>query len=299
MSAVMDSKNGTFNDTSSSVLYYGVNGFRVTWDYFLINIVLFFVAGAGIILNAIALKIVSTKSPLRDVSHNFISHLAMSDIFVGLICIYTVLYDLTGNRNYYECCFRTGIVTCISLNSSIHLLLITFDRYFKIKHPFKYIKYFSNEKRLRLLSVSTWLFAATLGLLPILRWRRPPIHGVEYCSYFGVLPKQYLIFMTSLYFTILFIMLYCYISIVYVACKRRNSQSDGDKVARSNSQRRKAVWWGPTRTMIILITLYLCCWMPTGNFPRNYLINWGAQKPDGRASDYESRGSGFDPHIII
>ena len=270
MFSVMDSKNGTLNDTtSSSALYYGVNGFGVTWDYFLINIVLFFVAGTGIILNAIALKIVSTKSPLHDVSHNFISHLAMSDIFVGLICIYTVLYHLIDYKNYYECCFRTGIATCICLNSSIHLLLITFDRYFKIKHPFKYIKYFRNEKRLRILSLSTWLFAGTLGLLPILGWRRPPIHGVEYCSYFGVLPKPYLTLMTSLFFTILLIMLYCYISIVYVACKQRKDvkwQSGGDQAARSSSQRRKAVWWGPTRTVIILISLYLCCWMPTGKY---------------------------------
>ena len=252
--------------TSTDVFYYGVNGFGITWTYFIVNIVLLIVAGIGIVLNGFALKIVSIKSPLGDVSNNLISHLAMSDIVIGEICIYNVLYNLIHYKNYYECAFRTGIATCITLNSSIHLLFVTFDRYFKIMHPFKYINYFSNENRLKIFSRCTWLFAGILGLLPILGWRRPPINGTEDCSYFGVLDRCYLMLMTSLFFGIMLIMLYCYISILCVAWKqgRKDFQPSKDKQSSVGRKYSKAQWWAPTRTLMILITIYSCCWIPTG-----------------------------------
>ena len=65
---------------STSVLYYGLNGFGITWIYFITNVVLLIVAGIGLFLNVLALKIVSIKSPLHDASHHFISNLAMSDL---------------------------------------------------------------------------------------------------------------------------------------------------------------------------------------------------------------------------
>ena len=190
MHPLTDYDNEKMNDTMSTfVLYYGLNGFGITWIYFITNVVLLIVAGIGLILNTVALKIVSIKSPLHDASHNFISNLAMSDFFIGVVCIYNALYNLIHYKNYYECTIRSGIATCLTLNSSLHLLFLTFDRHFKIRHPYKYIQYFSNEKRLKMLSRCTWLFTGILGILPILGWRRPSVYGIEYCSYFGVLDR--------------------------------------------------------------------------------------------------------------
>ena len=251
---------------STSVLYSGLNGFGITWIYFITNVVLLIVAGTGLFLNAVALKIVSIKSPLQDASHNFISNLALSDYFIGVICIYNALYNLIHYKNYYECTFRSGIGTCMALNSSIHLLFLTFDRHFKIMHPYKYIQYFSNEKRLKTFSRCTWLFAGILGVLPILGWRRPPVYGIEHCSYFGVLDRGYLMLMFSLFSGIMLIMFYCYISILCVAWnqRRRVIRSPEDKKSGYDHRNTKALWWAPTKTVMILITLYCCCWMPTG-----------------------------------
>ena len=265
-----DCNNETLDDIASkSVLYYGVNGFGITWIYCFTHIVLLVIAGFGIFLNAVALKIVSVKSPFHDASHNFISHLAMSDIFIGVICIYNVLYNLIHYKNYYECALRTGIASCMVLNSSIHLLFLTFDRYFKIMHPYKYVQFFNNDRRLKILSRCTWLFAAVFGLLPILGWRRPPMTGTTYCSYFGVLDRGYLITMFSLFFVIMLIMFYCYISILCVAWNQRRSVIETPKERRSGYDHRntKALWWAPTKTVIILITLYCCCWIPVGKVP--------------------------------
>ena len=276
MPSLTDYNNETLDESSSSsVFYYGVNGFGITWIYFFTNIVLLIVAGIGIFLNVLALKIVSIKSPLHDASHNFISHLAMSDIFIGVICIYNVIYNLIHYKNYYECTLRTGIATCIALNSSLHLLLLTFDRHFKIMHPYKYIQYFNNDKRLMIISRCAWLFAGTLGIVPILGWRRPLVNVIEYCSYFGVLDKRYLMLMFSLFFGIMLVMFYCYVSILCVAWnqRRRVVQSPNGTKSGYNHRNTKALWWAPTKTVIILITLYCCCWMPTGKPSRKSRFN--------------------------
>ena len=265
--SLTDDNNETLHEiTSTSVLYYGVNGFEITWSYFFTQIVLFIVAGIGMFLNAVALKIVSIKSPLHDASHNFIAHLALSDISISVICIYTVLYNLIHYKNYYECALRTGMVTCMNLNSSIHLLFLTFDRYFKIMHPYKYVQYFNNEKKLKIFSRCTWLFAGILGLMPMLGWRRPPMNGTAYCSYFGVLDRGYLMLMCTLFFAIMLTMFYCYISIICVAWNQRKMVMETPKDKKSSYDHRntKALWWAPTKTVMILITLYSCCWMPTG-----------------------------------
>ena len=267
MHSVTDYNNGTIGQSNSStVLYYGVSGFGITWSYFLTNIVLLVVAGAGIFLNIAALKIVSLKPVLHDASYNFISHLATSDIVIGVICIYNAFYNLIHYKNYYECVLRSGIATCITLNSSIHLLCLTFDRHFKIMHPYIYTQYFSDENRLKLISRLTWLFSGILGVSPILGWRRPPEKGIEYCSYFGVLDRGYLILMTTLFFVTMFILFYCYISILCVAWNQRRSviRTNNKQKASYDHRNTKALWWGPTKTVMILITLYSCCWMPTG-----------------------------------
>ena len=260
----LEIKNESYSQ-SDSVIYFGVNGYGITWSYFLTHLVLVIVAGTGILLNTVALQIVHIKSPFNDVSQIFISHLAMSDIFNGIICIYVVLYNLIHYKNYYECAFRTGLTTCINLNSSIHILSLTFDRYFKIMHPYKYVQLFT-EKRMKVFSSSAWIFAAVLGMMPILGWRRPPLHGITYCSYFGVLETRYLTLMCILFYTILLAMLYCYFSIICVAWNQKKKVIDRprDRKAAYDYRNTKALWWAPTKTVIILISFYSCCWLPTG-----------------------------------
>ena len=273
VSASLWTNNGS-NVQSDFVLYVGISGYKITWTYFLTHIFLLLVAGTGIILNVIAFKIVQIRSPLHDISQIFISHLAMSDIFNGAVCIYVVLYNLVHYKNYYECAFRSGLVTCINLNSSIHLLSLTFDRYLKIIYPYKYFQLFT-EKKIKIFSPCVWIFAGTLGLLPILGWRRPLQNGIAYCTYFGVLDTSYLTTTAAIFSLVLIVMIYCYVNIIFVACNQRNEAIGlpNNKNVVSNSTKAvydhrntKALWWTPTKTVVILITFYSFCWFPTGKF---------------------------------
>ena len=254
-----------------SVIYFSVSGYGITWTYFLTHLVLVLVAVVGLFLNTMALKIVQVKSPLSDVSQTCISHLARSDICTSIICIYTVFYNLIHYKNYYECAIRTGLTTCVLLNSSIHLLSLTFDRYFKIMYPYKYVQLFT-ENRMKVFSFSAWIISGILGLLPILGWRRPPVRGTTYCSFFGVLERRYLAVICAVFYSIVLTIFYCYINILCVAWshRRRTRAHSNDTTAAYNQRCTKSLWWSPARSIVILITFYTCCWLPSGIVTMSY-----------------------------
>ena len=72
--------------------------------------------------------------------------------------------------------------------------------------------------------------------------------------------------MFSLFFGIMLMMFYCYISILCVAWNQRRRVIDplNGKKRGYDHRNTKALWWAPTKTVMILITIYCCCWMPTG-----------------------------------
>ena len=248
----------------SGVVYFGLNGYGITWTYLLIHLAMIIMACLGVTLNVAALRIVRSNPLTSDGSRIFISHLAMSDIFNSIICTYITFYNLIHYKNYYECAFRTGLSTCILLNSSLHLLSLTFDRYFRIMYPYKYVLLFT-ETRMKKCSVSIWAISLSLGMLPMFGWRQPPFDGLSSCSYFGVLSKSYLVLMSLLFYCIQATMFFCYFSILFVAwnqsCKIMKTSADSYSYWNT-----KALWWGPTKTVIILISFYSCCWLPTGRF---------------------------------
>ncbi|XP_045198821.2 adenosine receptor A3-like [Mercenaria mercenaria] len=242
-------------DTSmlQTVIYYGVNGFGISWTYLIVHIVLATVAVVGITLNSFTLWALRGKDSGLDVSIIFISNLAFSDVINGVICVYLVTYNLIHYKNYYECAFRTGVIIGMNFNSALQLLALTFDRYFKIIYPYRYVRIFK-DKRAKVFCVCAWLLSTILCLLPILGLRQPPIHGLEYCSFFGVQTDTYLILMAVCFYTIFLMAAFCYyriLSVSFALTKRFRQQ-----------QTTKQLWWKPTKTVLILIVFYFVCWVP-------------------------------------
>lgn len=187
--------NKTVDSAMDTVLYYGMNGFGITWTYLLLHFGLVLVAVVGILLNSFAIWALRGKDSDMDVSIIFISNLAFSDIICDVMGIYLAMYNLIHYKNYYECAFRIGVVTGINFNCVLQLLALTLDRYCKIIHPYKYVHIFK-AKPAKIFCMCAWLLSGTLCLLPILGLRQPPKHGVNYCSFFGIMKNTYLILMT-------------------------------------------------------------------------------------------------------
>lgn len=238
-------------------LYYGLNGFGITWTYLFVHIVLATVGLVGIVFNCITLWALRGKDTGLDVSIIFIRNLACSDIINDVMCIYLVCYQLIHYKNYYECAFRMGVLSGMNFNSSQQLLALTLDRYVKIIHPYKYVSIFK-EHTAKVYCVWAWSISATLCLLPVIGIRRPPSHGIDYCSFFGVMADSYLITIISCFVFVFLVLVFAYYRILSASWKQIK------KCGRQQGM--KQLWWKPTKTVLILIVFYCICWIPLGNY---------------------------------
>ena len=239
------------------VIYYGVNGFGISWTYLVIHIVLASVAFVGFSLNSFTLWALRGKDSGLDVSIIFILNLAISDVINDVMCVYLVLYNLIHYKNYYECAFRTGVLIGINFNSALQLLALTLERYFKIIYPYKYV-YIFKEETAKLFSACAWILSTVLSLLPIFGLRQPPIHGTDYCSFFGVQTDGYLILMTVCFYMVMLIVSLCYYKILSVSFAQTRKCFD--------KQTTKHLWWKPTKTVLILFLFYFACWVPLSKY---------------------------------
>lgn len=242
---------------SDSVFYHGLSGFGITWSYLLVHLLLLLVGFLGFVLNTFCFITLRHKESWLDISVIFITNLACSDIIMDMVCIYIVIYNLVHYKNYYECAFRLGLVTGIALNSALQLLGLTLDRYFKILHPYKYVRIFS-ESSAKIYCALSWLISSVISLLPIFGLRRPPDCGLEYCSFFGVLTDEFLIVNIVCFYSTIVCMLFCYVRIMSVAWTQ-NKECAKKRIT-------KHLWWKPTKTVMVLLMFYVLCWLPMSKY---------------------------------
>ncbi|OWF54818.1 adenosine receptor A3-like [Mizuhopecten yessoensis] len=251
------------------VVYRGVNGYGITLTYLIMNLI---VAGLGLailLLNSYAAYVMSCKPHNWDVTYVFITNLAISDALCGLFTIYNIFYNLIHYKIFYECLFRFGILNCILFNSSLNLFALTFDRYVKITAPYIYWRIF-DEERAKMFTIVTWCFTVTMAVMPLAGWHTE--QKSEYCGYFGVFSRTYLIMLLSMVLIGFLLLCVMYIHILIIASakssqtqafRERMLRIQGSVVYRSRNPV-KALWWKPTKIILIIIGINVLCYTPVG-----------------------------------
>ena len=96
---------------NQTVLYTTVSSFQVTPVYFAVNILGGIASIFGITLNVGIVSIFLKEKDLDDdVSCLLIKHLACSDLSMGLMTLYTVVYNLVHYKIVVECLVRFGLL---------------------------------------------------------------------------------------------------------------------------------------------------------------------------------------------
>lgn len=122
-------------DCSAESLKYGI------WEKTIIVILAVFLSLATVVGNLMVMVSFKMDKSLQTVSNYFLFSLAIADCCVGLISmplftIYTVLgYWPFGD---FMCDLWLALDYLVSNSSVLHLMLISFDRYFSIMWPLKY-----------------------------------------------------------------------------------------------------------------------------------------------------------------
>ena len=137
--------------------------------YVIINIIM---APFAVVLNALVMIAVKTKSQLRAQKSNVVlAMLALTDFLVGILAqpifiagIISILLQESNGQSCVTQILSFAIANSLFTSSLLHLVLASGERYVAIKHPFQYT-FIVTEARLLVASLLAWLLSVTVHIL--------------------------------------------------------------------------------------------------------------------------------------
>ncbi|KAL3873015.1 hypothetical protein ACJMK2_036177 [Sinanodonta woodiana] len=300
--------SGVSVENEDTYLFETFYGYKVTAGNLTVHIAIACLALWVIALNSILLNTLYHCRKHLEVTDIFIFSLGIADTFVGILLLYNTVYNLLNFQYLYECFLRFGMIQSVLLTSCWHLGLLTINRYIKITRPYSYHHTFTTVKVI-VECVCMWVFAFSVGFLPMMGWDRQFIpenkeDSNQVCRFFGIMDAGYLKLTICLYWIPLMLMIGMYSHIFkishhhaksisqqhQVVCQStekanadvkiamhedlspspESSGHDKDKKRRSipNLIRSKVFGerpsWKLTKTVSIIIGVYILCWVPTG-----------------------------------
>uniref|UniRef100_A0ACB8FXL8 Uncharacterized protein n=1 Tax=Sphaerodactylus townsendi TaxID=933632 RepID=A0ACB8FXL8_9SAUR len=125
----------------------------------------------------------------------FVLNLAIADSLVGFTITGLVTEELAGHAHHTTrtyCILRMSCIVCPSAASILTVILVAFDRYLAIKHPFRYFK-IMHGLVVRACIGGLWLLAFLIGFLPLIVQSFQKKDYQEPCTFFGVFLPTYML----------------------------------------------------------------------------------------------------------
>ncbi|KAK3089497.1 hypothetical protein FSP39_004083 [Pinctada imbricata] len=221
-----------------------------------------------IVGNLLILISICRYQRLRTRMHILIGNLAVSDLLLGAIFIpYDILFmtNLEFTSNMYICLTRTALLYTFLGASVLNLLAISFERYISIIHPL----YPWEHSKFILVGIisASWIFSATLGLLPLLGWNNWET-GMP-CDMALVLTKPYRNLIFLFYLLSLIANFVMYVKVVRSALRHIRA-IEAHPSLKSNSvpvnivslSRPTKKNYKKTKLMMLLLGVFALCWGP-------------------------------------
>nr|XP_060612329.1 glucose-dependent insulinotropic receptor [Anolis sagrei ordinatus] len=156
----------------------------------------------------------------RSLGFCFILNLAVADSLVGFTITGLVTEELSDSQhktpqNY--CVLRMACVTCPSAASIITVILVTFDRYLTVKHPFQYFRIMCGYVVGGCLA-GLWLLACFIGFLPLIAHSLQKKNYEGLCTFFSVFQPTYMLtIFCVVFFPAFFIFIYFHYDLLKIA----------------------------------------------------------------------------------
>ncbi|XP_039186745.1 glucose-dependent insulinotropic receptor [Crotalus tigris] len=197
----------------------------------------------------------------------FVLNLAISDSLVGFTITGLVNEELSGPKHQTPqryCVLQMASITCPSAASIFTVILVTFDRYLAITHPFRYFRIMASPV-VGICIGGPWLLACLIGFVPVMVHSFQEKNYQGLCTFFAVFQPTYIlvVFCVS-FFPVFFIFLCFHCRLLKVASLHiqhiRELEPAGLPVACPASQ--PANDTKALRTVSILVGCFAFCWSP-------------------------------------
>ena len=119
--------------------------------------------------NCLVLHVIRTELSLHEPMFYFLAMLALTDLFMGLSTVYTVLgtmWGLSQEIGLDACISQTYFVHGLSFMESGVLLAMAFDRFIAICNPLRYTSILTNSRIICFMV--TILTRSSLSILPVI-----------------------------------------------------------------------------------------------------------------------------------
>ncbi|KAE8628834.1 hypothetical protein XENTR_v10000245 [Xenopus tropicalis] len=229
--------------------------------------------------NAVVFICPVVEKRLRTVTYMFIMSLAMADLLVAcLVMPFSIIYEVTGmwlfGKQFCKVWISFDVMFCTA--SIVTLCFISLDRYCSVVTPYHYSKRMS-RRRCIIMTVTIWVYSSLISFLPVMQgWNEIP--GVDtdngkQCIF--VTNWTFAIVASSLAFYIPFIIMCSMYFFIYRASRLKATRIVSqtlDLHYHPNSKRQNNLQLEnkATRTMGIIISVFVMCWLPY--FVLNVLI---------------------------
>ncbi|XP_072037636.1 adenosine receptor A2b-like [Amphiura filiformis] len=177
-----------------------------------VDIVIFLVATTG---NILVIASVCAYRKLRTPTNIFVTSLSVADLFVSCISIPTDIALALGFKyepSPWVCLAGSSLIMAMSAVSVLHLLVIAYDRYLAIIHPFEY-KVKMTKWRISGLIIFAWSLAAIFGIAPFCGLNNMDCYNAGYCDMLWIQTTGLRVTAICLATVILILMSYMYFAI--------------------------------------------------------------------------------------
>ena len=212
-----------------------------------------------VVVNGLVISMVYKKKTLRSFTNLFLGSLALSDLVTGLVGVPLLL--VCSNMIKADICISSVILFRFTGISSIcHVLLISFDRYFAIVHPYRRASLITKRRAICAICL-VWVFACLSSTIQ-LSWDNLNFDDASESKESVDFDTGYSIICLVLFFLVpLLLMCFIYGRIFYISFKiAKNDRHLQDALHRGSRAVHRE--WRGRSVLVIMVVSFAGCWLP-------------------------------------
>lgn len=212
-----------------------------------------------VLMNTFVILLFALKRTLRKPHNYLLCSLSVSDLLTGLIGLPLVLV-CTTTPACVVCIFSYHFVLLTSISTLLHILLISYERYFKIVFPLRYQGIGTMSFELKVIAV-LWI---TNLVVPFISFSWYPVTEQACLNYdeedVAKKTKIYTIFVVTMFVALpLLLLIFADVSVFFVV-RRHLEGIDATTVGLRDSQTRMKKERRVVAIMAVMMAYFVICW---------------------------------------
>lgn len=213
-----------------------------------------------VVANALVIYLICKKKTLRTLTNMFLTSLAFSDLISGLVGF--LLFAICSLKKvFYVCLSSAYFIRFTAISSVCHVLLIAFDRYICIVHPFRH-PYLVTKWRAIVATCFVWLFSFAASVIQLSWYGLNKSVLVKFAADTETIDVVYSKVCIVMFFAVpLILMCYIYGNIFYISFKHIKQDRQRNNALHQPARSLRREWRGNS-VLLIMVVIFAGCWLP-------------------------------------